>query len=301
METFVAVVEGGTFSAASRVLGLPVSTVSRQVSRLEERLGVRLLNRTTRRVTPTASGQSYFERCRQIVAESREAEEEVRQLHGAPRGLLRISAPPSGLRATLVEDLVTAFMSRYPEIEVELLAESRYVDLVAEGIDVALRGGILRDSALTTRRLIRMRTGLVASPDYLARRGRPRRVVDLARHDLLVQRAPGRQPRWPLSPRGSIPVHGRLVTNDMAVSRAAALAGLGIAYMPLVLVDLELESGAVEAVLPGKVGRDTDGLHLVYPQGRLLATRVRAFIDFAVAFFAARVTKTGSLSAVPWR
>lgn len=288
MEAFVAVVEGGTFSAAARVLGLPVSTVSRQVSRLEERLGVRLLNRTTRRVTPTAPGQSYFERCRRIVADSRDAEEEVRQLHGAPRGLLRISAPPSGLRATLVEELVTAFMVRYPEIEVELLAESRYVDLVAEGFDLALRGGILRDSTLTARRLLRMRTGLVASPDYLERRGRPRRVADLARHDLLVQRAPGRQARWPLSPRGSMPVRGRLMTNDMAVSRAAALAGLGIGYIPLVLVDVELESGALELVLPNAVGRDTDGLHLVYPQGRLLAAKVRAFVDFAVAFFADR-------------
>ena len=288
MEAFVAVVEGGTFSAAARVLGLPVSTVSRQVSRLEERLGVRLLNRTTRRVTPTAPGQSFFERCRRIVADSLDAEEEVRQLHGAPRGLLRISAPPSGLRATLVEELVTAFMVRYPEIEVELLAESRYVDLVAEGFDLALRGGILRDSTLTARRLLRMRTGLVASPDYLERRGRPRRVADLARHDLLVQRAPGRQARWPLSPRGSMPVRGRLMTNDMAVSRAAALAGLGIGYIPLVLVDVELESGALELVLPNAVGRDTDGLHLVYPQGRLLAAKVRAFVDFAVAFFADR-------------
>lgn len=288
LETLVAVVEGGTFSAAARVLGLPVSTVSRQVSRLEARLGVRLLNRSTRRVTPTAPGQRYFERCRRIVAESREAEEEVRQMHGAPRGLLRISAPPTGLRATLVEDLIAAFMARYPDIEVELMAESRYVDLVAEGYDLALRGGILRDSALTVRRLIRMRTGLVASPDYLARRGRPRRVADLARHDLLVQRAPGRQPRWPLSPRGSIPVRGRLVTNDMAVSRAAAIAGLGISYIPLVLVDHELERGLLEHVLPNAVGRDTDGLHLVYPQGRLLAARVRAFVDFAVGFFAER-------------
>jgi DNA-binding transcriptional LysR family regulator len=201
---------------------------------------------------------------------------------------LRISAPPSGLRATLVEDLVTAFMARYLEIEVELLAESRYVDLVAEGFDLALRGGILRDSTLTARRLLRMRTGLVASPDYLERRGRPRRVADLARHDLLVQRAPGRQARWPLSPRGSMPVRGRLMTNDMAVSRAAALAGLGIAHIPLVLVDVELDSRALEPVLPNAVGRDTDGLHLVYPQGRLLAAKVRAFIDFAVGFFALR-------------
>ncbi|HEU5059498.1 MAG TPA: LysR family transcriptional regulator [Kofleriaceae bacterium] len=288
METFVAVVEGGTFSAAARALAVPVSTVSRHVSRLEERLGVRLLNRTTRRVTPTAPGQSYFERCRRIVAESRDAEEEVRELHGAPRGLLRISAPPSGLRASLVEDLVTAFMARYPQIEVELVAESRYVDLVAEGFDLALRGGILRDSALTARRLLRMRTGLVAAPDYLERRGRPRRVADLARHDLLVQRAPGRQARWPLSPRGSLPVRGRLTTNDMAVARAAAVAGLGIAYLPLVLVDRELDSGALETVLPSSVGRDTDGLHLVHAQGRLLAAKVRAFIDFAVAFFTER-------------
>jgi DNA-binding transcriptional LysR family regulator len=288
METFVAVVEGGTFSAAARALGLPVSTVSRQVSRLEERLGARLLNRTTRRVTPTDSGQSYFQRCRRIVAESREAEEEVRQMHGAPRGLLKIAAPPSGLRATAVEELISAFLARFPEIEVELVAEARFVDLIAEGYDLALRGGILRDSSLVARRLLRMRTGLVASPDYLARRGRPRRVADLARHDLLVQRAPGRQPRWPLMPRGSLPVRGRLTTNDLSVSRAAALAGLGIAYMPLALVDLEIERGQVETVLPSSVGRDTDGLHLVYPQGRLLAAKVRAFVDFASGFFADR-------------
>jgi DNA-binding transcriptional LysR family regulator len=286
LETFVAVVEGGTFSAASRSLGLPVSTISRQVSRLEERLGVRLLNRTTRKVTPTGPGQSYFERARRIVAESREADEEVRQLHGEPRGLLRISAPPSGLRATQVEDLVTAFMQRYPQIEVELVAESRYVDLVAEGYDLALRGGILKDSSLTARRLLRMTSRLIASPAYLERRGRPRRVADLARHQLIVQRAPGRHPRWPLAPRGSFAVRGRLTTNDLAMARAAALAGLGIAYMPLVLVDQEIAAGLLEQVLPNAVGRDTDGLHLVYPQGRLLAAKVRAFIDFAVAFFA---------------
>lgn len=285
-ETFVAVVEGGTLSAAARALGLPVSTVSRQVSRLEERLGVRLLNRTTRRVTPTDSGQSYFERCRRIVAEAREADDEVRQLHGAPRGLLRISAPPTNLRATAVERLVAAFMARYPEIEVEVVVDSRFVDLVGEGYDVALRGGILRDSSLISRRLLRMPTGLVAAPDYLAGRGRPRRVADLARHHLLVQRAPGRQARWPLSPRGSLPVRGRLSCNDLAMARTAAVAALGIAYMPLILVEEDLARGLLERVLPNAVGRDTDGLHLVYPQGRLPSARLRAFIDFAVDFFA---------------
>ncbi len=293
LETFVAVVEGGTFSAAARALDLPVSTVSRQVTRLEDRLGVRLLNRTTRRVTTTGPGQSYFERARRIVAESQEAEEEVRQLHGQPRGLLRISAPPTGLRATMVEDLVAAFMLAYPHIEVELVAESRFVDLVAESYDLALRGGILKDSSLVARRLLTMKTALVASPAYLARRGRPRRVADLARHELLVQRTPGRQPRWPLSPRGSLPVRGRLTTNDLAVARTAALAGLGIAYMPMLLVDQELAAGLLEPVLPNAVGRDTDGLHLVYPQGRLLAGKVRAFIDFAVAFFAGRGATIG--------
>lgn len=288
LETFVAVVEGGTFSAAARALSLPVSTVSRQVSRLEDRLGVRLLNRTTRRVTPTGPGQSYFERARRIVAESHDAEEEVRQMHGEPRGLLRISAPPSGLRASLVEELVCAFMLRHPAIEVELAAESRFVDLVAEGYDLALRGGILRDSSLTARRLLRMRTGLVAAPGYLERHGRPRRVSDLARHQLVVQRSPTRQPRWPLAPRGSIAVRGRLTTNDLSLARAAAIAGLGIAYMPLMLVDQELAAGRLEHVLPNAVGRDTDGLHLVYPQGRLLAAKVRVFIDFAVDFFAGR-------------
>lgn len=293
LETFVTVVEGGTFSAAARTLGLPVSTVSRQVARLEERLGVRLLNRTTRRVTPTGPGRSYFERARRIVAETHEAEEEVRQLHGEPRGVLRISTPPSGLRVTMVEDLVAAFLLRYPAIDVELAAESRFVDLVAEGYDVALRGGILRDSSLTARRLLKMRTGLVAAPAYLERRGRPRRVADLERHELVVQRTPGRQARWPLAPRGSLPVRGRLTTNDLSLARAAAIAGVGIAYMPLVLVDEELAGGLLETVLPQAVGRDTDGLHLVYPQGRLLAAKVRAFIDFAVAFFADRGAMIG--------
>jgi DNA-binding transcriptional LysR family regulator len=286
LATFVAVVEGGTFSAAARVLDLPVSTISRQVSRLEERLGVRLLHRTTRRVTTTGPGQRFFERCRQIVADSRQAEEEVRQAHGVPAGLLRISAPPTNLRATEIERLIAAFMVRYPAIEVELVAESRFVDLVAEGFDVALRGGILRDSSLTARRLRRMRTGLVASPAYLKSRGRPRRVADLARHECIVQRAPGRPARWPLSPRGALTVTGRLTTNDLAVAREAALAGLGIAYLPLVLVDDELERGTLEHLLASSVGRDSDGLHAVYPQGRLLPAKVRAFIDFAVEFFA---------------
>lgn len=286
IESYVAVVEAGSFSAAARRLEVPVSTVSRQVARLERRLGVRLLHRTTRRVTTTDIGQAYFERCRQIVADTRAAEESVRQAHGAARGLLRISAPPTNLRATAMEQMLAAFLVAHPNIEVEIDTESRYVDLVAEGYDVALRGGALKDSTLTARRLQMVRSGAVAAPSYLARRGRPRKVADLARHECIAVRAPGRRARWPLMSGGSIAVRGRLVTNDLAVARTAATAGLGIAHIPLSLVAEEIASGELEHVMAPTIGRDSDGLHVVYPGGRQVPAKVRVFLDHAVAFFA---------------
>ncbi|HUS68444.1 MAG TPA: LysR family transcriptional regulator [Kofleriaceae bacterium] len=285
MESFVAVVDASSFSAAARRLELPVSTVSRQVARLEERLGVRLLHRTTRRVTTTDIGQAYYERCRQIVADTRAAEESVRQAHGAPRGLLRISAPPTNLRATAMEQMIAEFLLAHPGIEVEIDTESRYVDLVAEGYDVALRGGALKDSTLTARRLQLVRSGTVAAPAYLARRGRPRKVADLDRHECIAVRAPGRRARWPLMSGGSIAVRGRLVTNDLAVARTAAVAGLGIAHVPFSLVAEDLAAGELEHVLAAAIGRPTDGLHVVYPGGRQVPAKVRVFVDHAVAFF----------------
>ena len=293
LATFVAVVEAGTFSAAARALELPVSTVSRQVSRLEERLGARLLHRSTRRITTTEVGRMFFERCQRLVAEAREAEDAVRQSQGEPRGRLRISAPPTNVSAMHVEELVTAFMQRYPQVEVELDTESRFVDLVAEGYDLALRGGVLRDSSLTARRLFRASTGAVAAPTYLERRGRPLSPAALADHDCIVHRAAGRTGRWPLRPRGSIQVRGRLATNDLNVARHAALAGLGIAFLPLLLVTAELATNQLEHVLPDHIGGDSDGLHAVFAGNRHLPARTRAFLDFATNFFAGAPVRPG--------
>jgi DNA-binding transcriptional LysR family regulator len=281
---FAAVVEAGSFTAAAAGLGMTKSAVSKAVSRLEARLGARLLNRTTRRLRLTEAGRSFHERCVRILAEAEEAEQAVSDLQLAPRGTLRINAPVIfGMQylAALLPD----FMVRYPDLAVEVSLNDRYVDLVEEGYDVAVRIGRLADSSLVARRLCESRHVVCAAPGYWERRGRPGRPADLAAHDCLLYSYLSTGDQWRFEgPDGpvSVRVSGPLSSNNGDVLRVAALAGRGVVLLPLFSCGRDLAAGRLEAALAEFVC-PAGGLHAVYPPDRRPPAKVRAFVDFLVA------------------
>lgn len=283
MVVFCKVVETGSFVGAARTLGLPKSTVSRKVARLEERLGVRLLHRTTRVVRTTPVGQAYYERCASLVADAEDAERVVTSAQERPTGLLRITT------STLIGErwlgsLVTEYLRANPDVRIDLLLTNRMVDIVDEGYDLAFRAGVLPDADLIARRLQRGRTVLVASPDYLAARGTPDSLDDLSDHDCIIVGNDSKRGVWAFADT-RVAVSGRLAVNDIRMARDAALAGLGIARMPSFLVAEDLSSGHLTRVLP-QVPDNFGGLYAVYPSRRHLSTAVRSFVDFVVDRFA---------------
>jgi len=281
MEIFAEVVEADGFSAAARRLGLSKSAVSKQVGRLEDRLGVRLLNRTTRRLSLTEAGTTFYEACRRVLDEAASAEQAVSDLAAAPRGLLRLNAPMS-FGFLHLGPALPAFNARYPQVVVDAVMNDRFVDLVEEGYDVAIRIGDLRDSSLVARRLAPCRSVLCASPDYLARRGHPRRPEDLAGHDCLLYANSANPREWTFHGqrgRQAVAVSGPLIANNGDVLCGAALAGMGITRLPTFIVGAQLRKGRLEVVLPGHPLPE-QGIHAVYPHGRNLSPKVRVFVDF---------------------
>jgi DNA-binding transcriptional LysR family regulator len=291
---FVAVVQAKGFSAAARNLGLPKSTVSTKVSRLEERLGVRLLQRTTRSLGLTDAGHAFYERCARIVADVEEAERQLSTLQSEPRGTLRITGPVD-ITATYLGAPLAAFAKRYPQVAVEMVATDRVVDLVNENFDVALRLGKLPPSTLVARPLAPIGSRLYASPKYLDEHGRPRSPKDLTKHACLVFTAPHDAATWRLSGPGdkseTVQVKGPLYVNSPDTVRDAALAGLGIVLLPVFACDTVLLDSAnsmgqrgLERVLPKWQG-PSGQLNVVYPSSRYLSPKVRAFVDFIVDHF----------------
>ena len=281
MEIFAEVVEAEGFSAAARRLTLSKSAVSKQVGRLEDRLGVRLLNRTTRRLSLTEAGTAFYAACRRVLDEAAAAEQAVSNLAAAPRGLLKLNAPMS-FGILHLGPAIPAFHARYPQVTVDAAMNDRFVDLVEEGYYVAIRIGALRDSSLVARRLAPCRAVLCASPDYLERRGRPRRPEDLAGHDCLLYANSANPREWTLQgPRGgqTVAVDGPLIANNGDVLCGAALAGMGIARLPTFIVGHQLRRGRLEVVLPDHPLPE-QGIHAVYPHGRNLSPKVRVFVDF---------------------
>lgn len=285
-EAFVAAYEAGSITGGAERLGIPRATLSRQLSRLEARLGVRLVHRDTRRFDPTEAGQELYERARRIVAESREALEAVRRNDDVPRGLLRVSVPPSSADPAFSLMLVE-FARQWPEVRMEVHASSQHVDLKAGRFDVALRAGVLRDPDLIARVLVETHVALVAAPAYLARRGTPTHPDQLADHDLLVGFDGGIVPsrRWPLLDGGFVAIEGHLASNDIDLIKAAAIDAHGLAMLPaLVCVD-ELRAGQLVPVLTDQVGLHST-LALVYPERAYLLPKVRAFVDHVVRWSA---------------
>ena len=281
MEVFAKVAELKSFSAAAERLGMSKSTISKHVSALEHRLGVRLLNRNTRRLSLTEAGQIYRDRCLEIVEAVETAEGSVSRLGEAPRGLLKVNAPMSfGIRH--IGPLVPAFLERHPEVEIDLVLNDRRVDLVDEGFDLAIRIGSLADSNLIARKLATSHSACVASPRYFARRRRPERPEDLAHHLCLrynYSRAPG---EWSFTRDGvtrRVRIDGRYSANNGDVLRDAAISGLGIVFQPMFLVGDALADGRLVRLL-----EDWDtpsvSIYAVYPESRHVSPKLRAFIDY---------------------
>ncbi|MCB9745948.1 MAG: LysR family transcriptional regulator [Alphaproteobacteria bacterium] len=283
MVVFVKVVQVGSFSGAARALDMPKSTVSRQVAHLEDRLGVRLLNRTTRTLALTDIGAAYYERAARIVESIEEAEEAVTQLTTRPRGTLRLSAPVT-LGRLFIGQLVAGFITRFPEVRVDVALNDRMVDIIEEGYDLAIRAAALEDSSFIVRKLGSSRRVICASPAYLERAGTPRRPEDLRAHDCLRYAHERTGGAWRLSEGHVVQVDGPLVSNNGDVLRQAALAGLGLVLIPRFMVGPELRSGALVPVLQEHTS-DEGGVYAMYPHNRHLSAKVRAFVDFAVEQF----------------
>ncbi len=281
LPVFAQVVESGGFTAASGVLGLTPSAVSRQISHLEDRLGARLLNRTTRRISLTEIGAAYYERARVALDALAEAEQAVVDLSAEPSGVLKVSMP-SIFGAFHIAPILPGFVERYPDITLDISINDRFVDLVEEGLDIAVRVAELRDSSLVARRIAPFRRLVCASPDYVARRGQPAKPSELAAHDCLVLTSYQPRGQWQFGAGKaltSIRVAGSIESNSVDVLRQAALAGVGLVQLPSYVLSNDVESGALLPLLTGYEA-DNRNVYAVYPTSRHLSPKVRAFVDY---------------------
>jgi DNA-binding transcriptional LysR family regulator len=291
ISVFLRVVEMGSFTAAGAALRMPKSSASRAVLRLEEALGVRLLQRTTRRLTLTDAGQRYLAEVRGPLGRLAEASSEVTDMGRDPRGVVRVStAPPVG--DSLLTDLFAAFAKENPRIRVDFVVTSRRVNLVEENIDLAIRAGRLEDSSLVARKIAVAEIGLYAAPSYLDERGAPRRLAALADHDAVIYSRSGTT--WRLhGPRGveRVDVVGRLVADDLGTVRLLALAGAGVALFPNTIVRGDVERGALVRVLPS-YGLRGEPVHLVSVPLRHVPLRVKLLRDFLLREIPRRLAGT---------
>ncbi len=290
MDLFVDVVAAGSFSEAGRRRGLAASSVTRTINALEDELGVRLLNRTTRKLSLTEAGRLYHERSRRIIAEVEDARLSVTQLEAAPRGTLRLNVPVVFGRLR-VAPLLAEFLGRYPGLQIDINMTDAFIDLVEEGVDLAIRIGELQDSSLIARRLAANHRVICASPGYLQAAGTPRQPDDLRAHNCLIyKRQPGRAV-WRLrNAHGTVEVEvgGTLRANNADALHAAALGGLGLAILPTWMVGPDIQSGALIRLFPDhevSPGALDTSIYAVFPYNRHLSPKVRAMVDFLVESF----------------
>lgn len=286
---FVRVAELGSFTRAADALGVSKAVVSKYVSRLEQRLGARLLHRTTRRLTLTEPGDALFRRSVGALAELAEAEKDVAQLTGAPRGLLRVSAPTYFGSVTLAPTLKD-FRARYPDVALDLALDDRIVDLVKERFDLAVRISPVLDPGLVARRLAPCPLVLVGSPGYFARRGMPRTAADLRAHDCLAYSLVRNPNEWRLRPPHgrwvAVTVPGTFRCNNDFVLKQAALDGLGLGLFPRFFIERELADGRLRQALADH-GTQELSINVVYASKRHLLPKARVFVDFLAERFGA--------------
>ncbi len=294
MATFVGVVRSGSFASASRLLQLPKSTVSQHVSRLEATLGARLLERTTRALRLTNAGAAYYERCVRILTEVEEANAAVKDLGTSPRGTLRV-ATSYLIGQSVVADVAATFCRQFPEIEIDVVASDRRVNLLEEGFDIAIVvAGTVPDTTMISRVLSGGRTWCCATPSYLAESGTPLTPAELGRHECIVRAAAtdgaARETIWTFERADDVrrvEVHGRLHVNSVLMAHAAVLAGAGIATIPSFICANEVESGRLVHILSDWIV-DRKEIRIVYPSNRHLSPRVKLFADAFVREYTAR-------------
>lgn len=288
MATFVEVVARGSLSAAARAEGIAPAMIGRRLDALEARLGVKLLQRTTRRLVLTDEGSAFLEDCQRILAEVGDAESAISEHSMRASGHLTVSAP-AGFGRQHVAPLLPSFLAEHRDVTINLNLSDRVIDLVAEGVDVAIRIASLDDSNLVGVKLADNRRVVVASPAYLKRHGRPRQLADLARHNCLPISSEGSQRGWTFMDEGktvTLKVGGNMVCNDGAVLHAWALAGKGLAWRSMWEVGGQIASGELVTVLDEFAAPGND-VHAVFAQRRHLPLRIRAFVDFLRRSYAA--------------
>ncbi len=280
---FVRVVEAGSFSGAARLLGLPPNTVSRRIRLLEEHLGVRLMQRSTRRLMLTAAGTGLYERSSGALEKLAEAAQALAQDRGSPSGTVRVAAPVDFF-SFFGMAWIAEFVERHPLVDLQFQLDDARADLLGEAIDVAFRGGVLREPTLVARLIGGTSAVLMASPAYLAAQGTPTVPEELDRHQGLVLQTGSTRMGWRLEGLGGvIDAHprARVLSNTIGALLNAALAGIGIALLPQEFTRVHVERGQLVPVLPGWAVRDI-GLHIVWLSGRQQPAAVRAFIDFVL-------------------
>ncbi len=281
MRVFARVMERGSFAAAAEDLGLTPSAVSKVVSRLEDRLGVRLIERTTRRLALTPEGETFLDRTRRILADIEEAEAEVGQVRGAPRGKLRVNSG-TGFGLHQLAPALADFLALYPEIDVELIITDRLVDMIEERHDIAVRSGHIPEGPLEKRKIAELDRVICASPDYLKRRGVPKKPADLKDHDCITVIGPGLN-RWPFRTASGVEyveVEPRLATDDAEAAMRLAVAGAGIIRPSDVIISGALQRGELVPLLTDIHHVEPLPLVAVYPVGRHRLPRVAVFLKF---------------------
>ncbi|MBF9031290.1 LysR family transcriptional regulator [Rhodobacterales bacterium HKCCE3408] len=287
MEAFATVVDQGGFTDAAKKMGISKSAVSKHVSSLESRLGARLLNRTTRRVSPTEIGLAYYDRARRVLNDAGEADALVTAMQSAPSGLLRVSVA-TDFGVNHLSPVLGEFLHSYPDITVNMVLNNRYVELISEGFDLAIRVGELEDSSLRARKLCETNKRMIGSPSYFQRHGRPQKIDDLNEHKLLHYSNQSSGNVWkvtaPSGEQRQVRTAGSLTVNDGQSLLNAAVGGLGIAYLPSFLYAEPMRQGLLEDAIPD-LPMEVQGIYAIYPPGRYTQPKVRAFIDFLVEQF----------------
>ena len=283
MQVFARAVRVGSFSAAARELRLTPSAVSKKVSRLEDRLGARLLNRTTRRLGLTEVGEAYYARCQRILGDIEEAERAVTQLDSAPRGTLRVSASIAFGQRQIVP-LVPEFLRRFSDLRVELTMTDHLIDLVEDGVDIAIRVSGPPDSALVARKLAPERRIICAAPTYLEQHGTPQTPADLTQHNCLSYSTLATNEWQFVSAKGvvSVAARGNFEANGGEAMREMALAGVGLVRLATFLIGPDIRAGRLMPLLTEYERPEDSAVYAVYPHRRHLSPKVRAFVDFLV-------------------
>ncbi|WP_322013874.1 LysR family transcriptional regulator [Paraburkholderia sp. J12] len=286
MEVFVAVVDRGSFTAAAEVIGTSTTSITNHVQTLERRLGTRLLNRTTRRLSLTEIGRAFYEQCVDILGRVDAAEVGAREMHASPRGRLKVSAPLA-LGSYLLFPALADFLKAYPEIEVQLILNDRVVDLTDEGFDVAFRFGNLSDSNLVARPLRNLGRVVCAAPDYLALHGTPETPEDLTSHNCLAFHYVQPEREWHFSHPSptTIPVSGQLSVNNVQALLAACLNGIGIAMLPDYVAAEYIDAGRLVSLFADQSFTRAP-LQLVYLPDRQMTPKLRSFVNFVLERFA---------------